>query len=1065
MQLQRIHISNFRKFTTPLTISGLTNGINILAGDNEDGKSTVLHAIRSAFFTKYSTSSTAAIQPYNSAAMPEVELDFQLRGGSYFLRKVFGRKGTAELRTPNGVFSGPDAEAKLQEICATDGSDRGKESNMWGVLWVEQGKAFDTPQVGELGRRTLSGALESELGKVLSGDNGAALVARVRELNSKWYTATGRDRVGSDFLEAEAQFKKIDTEYNDCLRTFQEYEQTLQRLQNVRERLKQHEVDRTLERANTRLNTAAKNEKEIGEKKNAFQQLLQVEKTRTLEYKTLSDEFRARRLLINELNTLEKSLTDSAKTLEETEQKHAAASKALFESQKALQQTEGEHEAAAEKAIAAEKLERIIRLHSDLQKLQASMASAREIHSHSVDKKKAAQAIKVDTVSLQKLQALDKEVSLAEARLESIATKIELAPNPGSNATLEGKNLDSNAPILITEKSVIQLGNWGQITIGPGGNDLGKIRENAAKLRNDLQALLQSLDVETLEQAATQERLKAELTTEYRGILKEAQKYAEKGFGPLEEQIKATAAQLDTLDPDQTLRAHILTPEQAQESLQKARKEREEVRKKALQLKQAVELTEATFRKINTDLEGLITQQKLWKQQLAANAANLEKVRATQSDEALDQKMTEAKIQLEKTSAERQALEDELKRMNADAIDAEIAESKRLIQSIERDIAQLNGDQRELQGSLQSFGNIGITEEIEKLKGKRELASVQLERSRRKARAIKLLWETICAAENKVKEQLSTPLLRHLEPYVAHVFNDGKLAFNSSDFSITHLQRDGMQEDYDKLSLGTREQLSVLTRLAFAQLLTESGAPAVVILDDALVYSDWERLERMQSALVKASEKFQVLVLTCRQRDYAQLSANTVILEDCFDTSRNGSLYTPRKVASVVVSEPVAAQPETTTPLPTPVVVPDAIPTVTSPTSITVVAGTSNAPAVLTTPRQPVIAMTDSQPVVPQSSNAPVVVMTDSQPVDAQPVGSTSTNPPVVVMSDIQPVVLSSTNQPVVVMTDAQPVVTSAQANPIASAPVGRTAGAGQTKKSQTAAAGSAGATQLSFLQ
>jgi hypothetical protein len=59
--------------------------------------------------------------------------------------------------------------------------------------------------------------------------------------------------------------------------------------------------------------------------------------------------------------------------------------------------------------------------------------------------------------------------------------------------------------------------------------------------------------------------------------------------------------------------------------------------------------------------------------------------------------------------------------------------------------------------------------------------------------------------------------------------------------------RGGQEEEVDCLSGGMREQLSVLTRLAFARLLTRDGRPAPVILDDALVYSDDDRIERICS--------------------------------------------------------------------------------------------------------------------------------------------------------------------------------------------------------------------------
>ena len=48
--LRRIAIDNFRKFRKPVAIDGLTDGLNILIEPNETGKSTLLEALRAAFF-------------------------------------------------------------------------------------------------------------------------------------------------------------------------------------------------------------------------------------------------------------------------------------------------------------------------------------------------------------------------------------------------------------------------------------------------------------------------------------------------------------------------------------------------------------------------------------------------------------------------------------------------------------------------------------------------------------------------------------------------------------------------------------------------------------------------------------------------------------------------------------------------------------------------------------------------------------------------------------------------------------------------------------------------------
>jgi uncharacterized protein YhaN len=58
-----------------------------------------------------------------------------------------------------------------------------------------------------------------------------------------------------------------------------------------------------------------------------------------------------------------------------------------------------------------------------------------------------------------------------------------------------------------------------------------------------------------------------------------------------------------------------------------------------------------------------------------------------------------------------------------------------------------------------------------------------------------------------------------------------------------------------------------------ADILRTSGQPSAIILDDALVNTDEGRLERMHLVLHKAAQALQVLVLTCRERDFLQLGA------------------------------------------------------------------------------------------------------------------------------------------------------------------------------------------------
>ena len=54
------------------------------------------------------------------------------------------------------------------------------------------------------------------------------------------------------------------------------------------------------------------------------------------------------------------------------------------------------------------------------------------------------------------------------------------------------------------------------------------------------------------------------------------------------------------------------------------------------------------------------------------------------------------------------------------------------------------------------------------------------------------------------------------------------------------------------------------------------GRHAPLILDDALVYSDDDRIARMFDTLHGAADDLQIIVLSCRQRVFRDLGAPTV---------------------------------------------------------------------------------------------------------------------------------------------------------------------------------------------
>lgn len=103
MIIRSLEIANFRKFRDPIRIDGFTDGFNVVVEPNETGKSTLLEALRAAFFIRHSakTELVRSYVPIGDDVAPRVAVEFSLRGQPWSLEKQF-MKSTSVRLTGNG---------------------------------------------------------------------------------------------------------------------------------------------------------------------------------------------------------------------------------------------------------------------------------------------------------------------------------------------------------------------------------------------------------------------------------------------------------------------------------------------------------------------------------------------------------------------------------------------------------------------------------------------------------------------------------------------------------------------------------------------------------------------------------------------------------------------------------------------------------------------------------------------------------------------------------------------------------------------------------------------------
>ena len=244
MKLRTLSVNQFKRFTEPARLGELSDGLNLVVGPNEFGKSTLLDALRAVLFERYSSKARPiiALQNDRSSAAPVVELVFEVDGANYLLTKRFVKSAYAQLKCPDGTLLESDAaEDKLRDLLGfAEAGIRGANSEtlgMWGVLWVQQGQSFGSPDLPDSALASLSAGLESEVGVVLGGRRARELPLVIERRLGELVTAARRQPRGEykASLDQVAEKEQLLSEQQQQQRAMAE---TLEQLELAETRLK-----------------------------------------------------------------------------------------------------------------------------------------------------------------------------------------------------------------------------------------------------------------------------------------------------------------------------------------------------------------------------------------------------------------------------------------------------------------------------------------------------------------------------------------------------------------------------------------------------------------------------------------------------------------------------------------------------------------------------------------------------------------------------------------------------------------------------------------------------------
>lgn len=884
MRIRRIRIHNFRKLRGCFVIDGLKDGLTVIAGDNEEGKSTILSAIQTVFFNRHRLTGEAAnaMQPFGSAVRPEISVDFELNGESYALRKAYCQNPEAELTGPGGRASGEAVEERLQVLLRFEppgkGAAKAEHRGTWGLFWVDQGTSFTCPRLGVSGRETFVSALESEVGQVLGGERGRALIAVIAQKNDAFFTTrTGRPK--GPYKDSLDWVPALKVEVDAIRSRLREYDGKTDELGRVRARLRAYADDRSLEIAENKLRSAKEAQKTLASLQSALADAETNQKLALADLNGAQASWKSREDKITAIRIT----SDLERAYREGFEANEGALAIAKEQKRQLQSafdTAKEHLSSMDGVLAAcERALQRARAKQECDELQGHFSKASDAKSQFDALRSQAKKIRVDAGGIAELRGLEGAADKVILRLQSIATKLTFAPEGRRGVAVDGNAIPPDQPLLLTEQSRLTLEGFGGLIVTPGGEDLAPLRNDAARAKAQLDEAFNRLDVADVAAAEKLLNQRTQLLADARVHEAAINAHAAGGIEALRQKVTLKEAELAELS--QGLSQGALDVDKAELHRDAARAKRDDT-KATLDRAETV-LKDAESLHLATRDEWLTAQADLGsaQRQLKLSQAALDDERGRISDADLQAALRERSDQHERAEnvlAERRSAVD---KSNPEEIRLRLQTSEQALTTTRSDIEKLTGQTRDLEVELRTLGQTGLGEQLQEKEGELARARDGAARIEREARATRLLLETLSSAERQAKETFLGPVRERITPYLRLLFPDAEVVLGEDDLGISHLRRDGIDEPFESLSVGTREQLAVLTRLAFAEFLRDKGRSAAVILDDALAYSDDARFERMQLVLRKAAEKLQVIVLTCRERDYHSLGVPIIRLVDC----------------------------------------------------------------------------------------------------------------------------------------------------------------------------------------
>lgn len=918
------------------------DGVLVVHGPNERGKSTVLRAFRLLLSDTPTGSTRKQVRELKDIAADEpTTVSADLGVGPYALTvtKAFNKGGgrcelsVSRPRVEN--LTGREAADRFAEILSDE-----VDADLLAALTVEQGKSMDMVEAAGLGplEHALGSAPETDDGAGVPGTSDSApatgpLLDRIAAERERYYTPTGRP--ARELKEAADRLDAATTEQADAASRYSQAQWLIADLERLRaekdEVARQEPIARVdAEKASSDLEAGREAHATLERHRTAVLQATQV-----LELAEQRHQVRVEK--VREL----KEATDAV----------AAAAQRVSEAADAATE---EKEREAQVRLCWDQARRTVSLATAYADYLAAVKArhdaddAREkIAEQQQQVAEFAERIRVEETSLtenpvddralaavhQAMADLRRATSVRDAAATTMSIR-SISGGRGASVTVDGEDRvlsGDGLSIAATSRHTLGLGDF-EVTVTPA-LDLRDVEDDVDRARSTVEQTLERFGVDSAEAAERrgEERrksadaiaeLKLDLSTASGGLsVTELDERAEQLTAAQQESEAAIVAARERvldIDPECTVTEETLPGIDAVRGGEPETADLPD----AAEARQTAEQAGADAEDLRDELDSIaragavfqLTTAEAEEERQEAHRQRLETALAQAREQGSDESLEDAVTQAQDTvGTARQAHDHAVTELaetmgwdaglaggssegadsvgsvgsaepapSADLVDLDTLEGLAAGAQARVDRLRERAETISLDMSRASGAlgeHSGVAERLEEATARLERLEHEHNRVQQRAAASDRLFQTVEAARDEARRRYEAPFRASFEKLARTLYGRPVTFEFNDDLTVARRVMDGRALETSQLSGGAQEQIAVLGRLAVADIIG-GGEGVPIFIDDALGFSDAGRAQRMNLVLAQLASEHQIIVLTCDPGRFDSVPGATMVSMD-----------------------------------------------------------------------------------------------------------------------------------------------------------------------------------------